>query len=84
MLEPGVEARPLSCAGMMLAQEQSLMVNRLAAAIAAQYVTAFVLQRQVTQMATTFNLEPTVMTPCLITATNLQRYAQPDLAELGP
>ena len=84
LLEPGAETRPLSCAGMMLADEQSLMVNRLAAAIAAQYVTAFVLQRQVTQMGTYFNLEPTVMTPCLITAANLRRYGQPDLADPGP
>ncbi len=56
---------------MMLADEQSLMVNRLAAAIAPQYVTDFVLLRQVTQMGTYFNLEPTVMTPRLITAANL-------------
>jgi hypothetical protein len=59
---------------MMLAGEQSLMVNRLAAAIAAQYVTGFVLQRQVTQMGTYFSLEPTVMTPRLITATNVGQY----------
>ena len=76
LLEPGAEAQLFSCAGMMLADVQSLMINRLAAAIAAQYVTAFVLQRQVTQMGTTFNLEPTVMTPCLITAANLQRCLQ--------
>jgi len=74
LLEPGTEAQPLSCAGMMLADEQSLMVNRLAAAIAAQYVTGFVLQRQVTQMGTYFSLEPTVMTPRLIIATNVRQY----------
>jgi PRTRC genetic system ThiF family protein len=73
LLEPRAEAWPLSCARIMLADEQSLMVNRLAAAIAAQYVTEFVLHRQVTQMGTTFNLQPTVMTPRLITAANLQR-----------
>jgi len=84
LLEPGHEAQALSCAGMMLADEQSLMVNRLAAAIAAQYVTGFVLLRQVTQMGTYFNLEPSVMTPRLITAANLQRTIQPDLAEPGP
>jgi PRTRC genetic system ThiF family protein len=38
LLAPGAEAQPLSCARMMLAEEQSLMVNRLAAAIAAHYV----------------------------------------------
>jgi PRTRC genetic system ThiF family protein len=76
LLEPEPEAPALSCAGMALAGEQSLMVNRLAAAIAAQYVTAFVLQRQVTQMATYFSLEPTVMTPQLITAKNLRKDNQ--------
>lgn len=84
LLEPGTEAQPLSCAGMMLADEQSLMINRLAAAIAAQYVTGFVLQRQVTQMGTYFSLEPTVMTPCLITAANLRRYRQPDFGAPAP
>jgi hypothetical protein len=84
LLEPEPEVPTLSCAGMALAGEQSLMVNRLAAAIAAQYVTDFVLQRQVTQMGTTFSLEPTVMTPRLITAANLQRCVQPDLADPGP
>ncbi|MCB0009896.1 MAG: hypothetical protein KDE04_25700, partial [Anaerolineales bacterium] len=72
LLEPTAEAQPLSCAGLALAQEQSLMVNRLAAAIAAQYVTAFVLQRQVTQLGTYFNLDPTVMTPRLITRAALE------------
>ena len=72
LLEPAAEAQPLSCAGLALAQEQSLMVNRLAAAIMAQYVTAFVLQRQVTQMGTYFNLDPTVMTPRLITRAALE------------
>jgi hypothetical protein len=76
LLEPEPEAPALSCAGMALAGEQSLMVNRLAAAIAAQYVTDFVLQRQVTQMGTYFSLEPTVMTPQLITAKNLRKDNQ--------
>jgi hypothetical protein len=57
----------------MLADEQSLMVNRMAAVIAAQYVTEFVLHRQVSQMGTTFNLSPTVMRPRLITEANLAR-----------
>jgi hypothetical protein len=44
LLEPEPEKPTLSCAGMGWPDEQSLMVNRLAAAIAAQYVTDFVLQ----------------------------------------
>jgi PRTRC genetic system ThiF family protein len=84
LLEPEPEAPTLSCAGMALAGEQSLMVNRLAAAIAAQYVTGFVLQRQVTQMGTYFNLEPTVMTPQLITAKNLRKDNQIGLSGSEP
>lgn len=84
MLEPEREPQALSCAGMMLADQRDFMVNRLAAAITAQYVTDFVLLQQVTQMGTYFNLEPTVMTPRLITAANLQRYVQPDLADHRP
>jgi PRTRC genetic system ThiF family protein len=84
LLEPEPEAPTLSCAGMTLAGAQSLMVNRLAAAIAAQYVTGFVLQRQVTQMGTTFGLEPTVMTSRLITAKNLRKYNQIGLSGSEP
>lgn len=84
LLEPEPEAPTLSCAGMTLAGAQSLMVNRLAAAIAAQYVTGFVLQRQVTQMGTTFNLAPTVMRPRLITAANVRRYGQSDRSGAEP
>jgi PRTRC genetic system ThiF family protein len=71
LLEPEPETPILSCAGLMLADAQSLMVNRMAAAIAAQYVTEFVLQRQVSQLGTTFNLSPTVMRPILVTRANL-------------
>jgi PRTRC genetic system ThiF family protein len=74
LLEPAPDGPALSCADGMLAEEQSLMVNRLAAAIAGQYVADFVLRRQVTQMGTTFSLSPTVMAPRLITAANLRRY----------
>jgi hypothetical protein len=74
LLAPEEEGQPLSCAEMSLREQQSLMVNRLAAAIAAQYVADFVLHRQVTQMGTTFSLSPTVMAPRLITASNLRRY----------
>jgi len=84
LLEPETEPQPFSCAGMALADEQSLMINRLAAAIAAQYVTDFVLHRQVQQLGTYFSLEPTVMTPRLITAANLRRYRQPDFGAPAP
>jgi PRTRC genetic system ThiF family protein len=84
LLEPEPETGALSCAGMMLAGEQSLMVNRLAAAIAAQYVTGFVLHRQVIQMGTYFSLEPTVMTPLFITATNVGQYKQTDRSGIEP
>jgi len=73
LLEPEPETPVLSCAGLMLADAQSLMVNRMAAVIAAQYVTEFVLHRQVSQMGTTFNLSPTVMRPILATKANLAR-----------
>jgi PRTRC genetic system ThiF family protein len=84
LLEPGVEVQPFSCAGMMPADKQSLMINRLAAAIAAQYVTDFVLHRQVKQMGTYFSVTPTVMTPRLITVANLRRYRQPDFDAPAP
>jgi hypothetical protein len=57
----------------MLADAQSLMINRMAAVIAAQYVTEFVLHRQVSQLGTTFNLSPSVMRPILVTKANLAR-----------
>ena len=59
--------------GLMLADAQSLMINRMAAVIAAQYVTDFVLHRQVSQLGTTFNLSPSVMRPILVTKANLAR-----------
>ncbi|HUM67590.1 MAG TPA: hypothetical protein PLK31_01925 [Chloroflexota bacterium] len=71
LLAPDPEEENQSCAEMALAETQSLMVNRMAAAIAAQYITGFVLHRQVVQMGTYFSLKPTVMTPRLVTAANL-------------
>ena len=72
LLEPEeVADATLSCADLTLRDEQSLMVNRLTAAIAAQYVTDFVLQRQATQLGTFFNLTPTVMRPRLATKANI-------------
>ncbi|MEW5985041.1 MAG: ThiF family adenylyltransferase [Chloroflexota bacterium] len=74
LLEPEGTERPPSCAEMAMMDEQSLMVNRVAAAIAGQLVYNFVLRRQVTQLGVYFNLEPTVMTPVLVTRENINRY----------
>ncbi len=71
LLEPDPDTQPLSCAEMTLVEEQSLMVNRLAATVVAQYVTAMVLHREIKQMGTVFNLEPPTMTSQVITKTNL-------------
>jgi PRTRC genetic system ThiF family protein len=76
LLEPEPEAPVLSCAELMLADAQSLMINRMAAVIAAQFVTDFVLHRQVSQLGTTFNLSPTVMRPILVTKANLGQCRQ--------
>lgn len=65
--EPIPNDAALSCADLTLREEQSLLVNRVTAAIAAQYCANIVLRRELTQMATYFNLEPTVMTPHFIT-----------------
>jgi PRTRC genetic system ThiF family protein len=65
--EPNPTDAAISCADLTLREEQSLLVNRLAAAIAAQYCANIVLRRELTQMATYFNLEPTVMSPRFIT-----------------
>jgi PRTRC genetic system ThiF family protein len=72
LLLPEEVDQPQSCAEMTLIGEQSLMVNRMAASIAAQYCFNFILRRQVGQMATYFNLEPTTMTPRLITRQQIE------------
>lgn len=80
LLEPDPAAPSQSCAemgdGASLAETQSLMVNRMAAAIAAQYVATFVLQRQILQMGSRFNLAPPTMTSRLITETTIGQVAQ--------
>lgn len=65
--EPQPMEAAVSCADLTLREEQSLLVNRFTAAIAAQYCANIILRRELTQMATYFNLEPTVMTPRFIT-----------------
>jgi hypothetical protein len=76
LLEPDPEEGDQSCAEMTLAETQSLMVNRMAAAIAATYVTDLVLHRQILQMGTYFGLEPPAATSRLVTATNLSAYGK--------
>lgn len=75
LLEPDRAAPTQSCADMALAETQSLMVNRMAATIAAQYTAAFVLQRQVSHLGTVFTLDPPTARSQLITQSNLQAYA---------
>jgi len=71
LLEPDSSAQTLSCAELTLAEEQSLMVNRMAAVVAGQYVTSFVLEKEVRQLGTVFNLDPPAMVSRLVTKTNL-------------
>ncbi|MCB8980617.1 MAG: hypothetical protein H6657_24670 [Ardenticatenaceae bacterium] len=63
-----------SCAEMALAEIQSLMVNRIAATIAAQGTAVFVLQRQVLHLSTVFALDPPTARSSLITQTALRPY----------
>ena len=72
LLEPEAAVQPASCAEMTLIGEQSLMVNKMAAAIAAQYCFNFILRQQVVQMASYFNLEPTVMTAVPVTRKGIE------------
>jgi PRTRC genetic system ThiF family protein len=55
---PLVEADPLSCAALTQRSEQSLVVNQMAAAIAAQYCCDFLVRRELRQFASYFSLEP--------------------------
>jgi len=71
LLEPESLPHPASCAELSQQETQGLMVNRMTAAIAAQYVADFVLQRQVTSLGTVFNLTPAVMQSRLITQESL-------------
>jgi PRTRC genetic system ThiF family protein len=74
LLKPDPSEQTLSCAELTLAEEQSLMVNRMAATVVAQYVTEIVLHREIRQMGTVFNLAPPTMTSRLITKTNLDKF----------
>ncbi|MCZ7673788.1 MAG: hypothetical protein M5U34_45060 [Chloroflexi bacterium] len=74
LLEPDPEEENQSCAEMALAETQSLMVNRMAAAIAAQYVATLVLQRQILQLGSYFNLDPPTARSRLVTEASLNQY----------
>jgi hypothetical protein len=73
LLEPDPAAQTLSCAERTLAEEQSLMVNRMAAVVAGQYVTSFVLEKEVRQLGSVFNLDPPTMVSRPVTKTNLDK-----------
>jgi PRTRC genetic system ThiF family protein len=74
LLQPDPNETALSCAEMTLAETQSIMVNRMAATIAAEYTAVFILQKQITQMQTVFNLQPLVAHSLPITQTALRPY----------
>ena len=73
MLEPDPDEQNQSCAEMALAETQSLMVNRMAATIAAQYIATLVLQRQILQLGSYFNLDPPTARSRLITRANINQ-----------
>ncbi|MFQ5401714.1 MAG: ThiF family adenylyltransferase [Anaerolineae bacterium] len=74
LLEPAPNVQAQSCAEMALAETQSLMVNRMAATIVAQYVATLVLQRQILQLGSYFNLDPPTARSLLVTEANLKQY----------
>lgn len=74
LLEPDLYAQNQSCAEMALAETQSLMVNRMAATIAAQYVAAFVLQRQILHLSSYFSLDSPTLSSRLVTEKVINQY----------
>jgi len=75
LLEPEVEQAALSCADLALREEQSLMVNQAAAAIAAQYCHQFVVRRELREFATYFNLQPPAAVSKSITEAHIASFA---------
>lgn len=55
---PPPDLSALSCADLTAREEQSLMVNQMIAALAAQYVSDFVLARSLAIFRSTFSLQP--------------------------
>ena len=69
---PETNASPLSCADLALLGDQSLVVNQMVAALAAQYCYQFLLRRELRQMATTFTLEPPFTQSTVLTQSNIE------------
>ncbi|MCC6607922.1 MAG: ThiF family adenylyltransferase [Anaerolineae bacterium] len=63
----------LSCADLTLREEQSLMINTMMAAIAANYSYQWVIGGELTSLATAVTLEPPAMTSRWITSEALRR-----------
>lgn len=74
LLQPDPTPTETSCAVRILAGTQSLMVNRMAATLAAQYAAVFILQQQVLHLGTVFTLNPPTANSRLITPTTLRPY----------
>ena len=72
LLEDEAVETAVSCAVMAQQEAQSLMINRLVAAVAGQLITQLVLNREITQMGAAFSLEPTVMHAKQITKANVE------------
>ncbi|MCI0395486.1 MAG: ThiF family adenylyltransferase [Chloroflexi bacterium] len=73
LLEPEIEAQPLSCADLALREEQSLMINAQVAAVAAQYVYDFTIKRCLRHFATYFTLEPPTAVSHPLTSSRLEK-----------
>ncbi|MCA9942593.1 MAG: ThiF family adenylyltransferase [Anaerolineales bacterium] len=83
LLLPDPPAAPhLSCADLTLREEQSLMINTMMAAIAANYCYQWVIQGEITSMSTAVTLNPPTMTSQQITREAMQaafdRYQEED------
>jgi PRTRC genetic system ThiF family protein len=76
LLAPDPPAREssadLSCADLTLREEQSLMINTMMAAIAANYSYQWVIRGEMTSLATAVTLEPPAMTSRWITGETLR------------
>lgn len=73
LLQEAEEESALSCAALVREEAQSLMINRLVAAVAGQMVAEMVLRGQVTQLGAYFSLEPLAMRPVLATRGTVMR-----------
>ncbi|MCA9943352.1 MAG: ThiF family adenylyltransferase [Ardenticatenaceae bacterium] len=63
---------PLSCADLTLREEQSLMINTMMAAIAANYCYQWVIQGEISSLSTAVTLNPPTMTSQQITREAMQ------------